>query len=95
MAISVCMCLKVGDASTLFNFVNDWATMNRNHNEEEGGGLLLPFPQVLDAGASVFPHGDKTIWRRFVFEGSKIESLKAMVSSGNVQNPTRVEVVTA
>lgn len=29
IAISVCMSHKVGDGSTLFHFVNDWATMNR------------------------------------------------------------------
>ncbi|KAK7359426.1 hypothetical protein VNO77_01386 [Canavalia gladiata] len=100
IAIGVCMCHKVGDAATLFNFVNDWATMNRDEGTE------LAFP-VLDAGDSLLPQGDlpifpesvfgkdDTVCRRFVFEASKIESLKATVSSCNVQNPTRVEVVTA
>ncbi|XP_061352953.1 stemmadenine O-acetyltransferase-like [Gastrolobium bilobum] len=104
MAISVCMCHKVGDASTLFNFVNDWATMNRDNSHE--AELLLPYP-ALDAGVSIFPQGDlpvfpevlfvkdNTVCRRFVFKASKIESLKAMVSSHKVKNPTRVDVVTA
>ncbi|KAJ1392446.1 Transferase [Sesbania bispinosa] len=37
----------------------------------------------------------KTVTRRLVFRGSKIESLKAMVSSHKVENPSRVEVVIA
>lgn len=71
----------------------------------EEGELLLPFPPVLDAGASLFPKGDfpvfpevlfmkqNTVCKRLVFEASKIESLKAMVSSQKVENPSRVEVV--
>ncbi|XP_057416026.1 stemmadenine O-acetyltransferase-like [Lotus japonicus] len=106
MAISVCMCHKVGDAATLFNFVNDWATMNR-----EEGELLLPSP-LLDGGVSVFPQGDLPVFtqgvfvkdkmvvcRRFVFQASKIKSLTAMIfSQSNAvqnQNLTRFEVVTA
>ncbi|XP_061352955.1 stemmadenine O-acetyltransferase-like [Gastrolobium bilobum] len=100
MAISVCMSHKVGDISTLFNFINDWANLNRF---EEGE---LTFP-VFDVGASMFPQGDlpvlpefvfvkqNTACRRLVFDGSKIESLKAIVSSHQVENPTRVEVVIA
>ncbi|OIW00620.1 hypothetical protein TanjilG_09101 [Lupinus angustifolius] len=103
IAISVCMSHKVGDGSTLFNFVNDWATLARKPDEEGG----LPFPPELDAGASVIPQSDlpifpersfvkqNTLCRRLVFEGSKIESLKAIVSSYKVENPSRVEIVTA
>ncbi|KAJ1392447.1 Transferase [Sesbania bispinosa] len=101
MAMSVCMSHKMGDASTLFNFINDWARMNQNPNEEK---TELPF---FDAGDSLFPQSDlpvfpqvlfvkqNTICKRFVFEGSKIESLKAIVTSKKVENPTRVEVVMA
>ncbi|KAJ1392445.1 Transferase [Sesbania bispinosa] len=104
IAISVCMCHKVADAATLFNFVNDWATINRKKEKELL--VLLPFPS-LDGGVSLFPQEDlpiypeavfgkdKTVCRRFVFQASKIESLKAIVSSHALQNPTRVEVVTA
>ncbi|KAJ1392448.1 Transferase [Sesbania bispinosa] len=103
IAISVCLSHKVGDGPTLFNFINDWAIMNRNSNEEKTE-LLFP---VLDAGASLFLEKNfpifpefvfvkqNTVCRRIVFEGSKIESLKAMVSSHKVENPSRVEVVIA
>ncbi|KAK7246930.1 hypothetical protein RIF29_41801 [Crotalaria pallida] len=109
IAISVCMSHRFGDISTLFNFVNDWATLNRDSCEERN--LIFP---VLDAGASTFPQGDfpdfpqstdakqnTIVSRRFVFEGSKIETLKAMVPSSSsssnkvVENPTRVQVVIA
>lgn len=105
MAISVCMSHKIGEAATLFNFVHDWATVNR----EKEGELLLPSP-FLDGGVSLFPQGDLPVFpemvfakdnsstlvcRRFVFPASKIKSLKAMVSSHGVQNPTRVDIVTA
>jgi len=102
IAIGVCICHKVADAATVFNFVNDWATINREENQ----GAELPFP-VLGAGYSLLPQGDlpiypesvfgqdDTVCRRFVFEAAKIESLKAMVSSQHVRDPTRVEVVTA
>ncbi|XP_057419671.1 acyltransferase Pun1-like [Lotus japonicus] len=103
IAISVCMSHKVGDAATIFNFVNDWATMNR----EKEGELLLP-SSFLDGGISMFPQEDLPVFpemifgkskmvvcKRFVFQASKIESLKAMVCSQGVENPTRVQVVNA
>ncbi|KAK7246932.1 hypothetical protein RIF29_41803 [Crotalaria pallida] len=105
IAISVCMSHKVGDGSTLFNFVNDWATVARNNNANEEEGL--PVPPELHAGALAIPLSDlpdfperaivkqNTLCRRLVFDGSKIESLKAIVSSHNVENPSRVELVTA
>lgn len=105
IAITVCMSHKVGDGSTLFNFVNDWAIMTRKSSEGEGE---LPFPPELDAGASILPQQkdlpvfpefpfvkQNTVCRRLVFEGTKIESLKAIVSSHKVENPSRVEVVIA
>jgi len=108
IAISVCMCHKVADAATLCNFINDWATFSRqNQNkQEEQEGLLssLPFPVpgasfLPQENLPVFPETafvtNDTVCRRFVFEAAKIDALKAMVSARNVQNPTRVEVVSA
>lgn len=97
MAISVCISHKIGDGVTMVKFINDWATMTRNPS-----GELSP---EFNA-ASMFPQGDLPIMpeflleegncfsKRFVFDGSKIAALKAMVAD-KVQNPTRVEVVTA
>ncbi|MED6192660.1 hypothetical protein PIB30_011993 [Stylosanthes scabra] len=99
IAIAVCLSHKLGDGSTLFNFVNDWATLNRNNNDQ------LLFPPDLVAGSSLFPQEDlpvfpeisftkqNTVCARLVFEGSKIESLKETAKSNGVENPSRVEVV--
>ncbi|KAJ1401996.1 Transferase [Sesbania bispinosa] len=62
---------------------------------------------AISVWASLFPEKDfpvfqefvfvkqNTVCRRIVFEGSKIEALKDMVSSHKVENPSRVEVVIA
>ncbi|XP_020229853.1 stemmadenine O-acetyltransferase [Cajanus cajan] len=98
IAISVCMSHKVADAATLSNFINDWATLNRQQQPPP------PFPVPA---ASFFPQENlplfpeaafvenDTVCRRLVFEACKIDSLKALVSSYKVDNPTRVEVVSA
>ncbi|TKY59850.1 Vinorine synthase [Spatholobus suberectus] len=104
MAIGLCMSHKVGDAATLSNFANDWATLSREKAEAELLLLLSPSPVP---GASLFPQQNlplfpevvfvknDTVCRRLVFEASKIDSLKAVVSSRKVRNPTRVEVISA
>jgi len=111
MAISICMSHKIGDAATIFNFMNDWSAINQKLQEEEEedkGLLVLPFP-LLDGGASVFPQRDLTIFpelvltrknnvvcKRFVFQPSMIKSLKAMATSRSMYSPpSRVQAVTA
>jgi shikimate O-hydroxycinnamoyltransferase len=106
--VSVCACHKIIDAATAFNFMNDWAKLNREEGDSNSK-LLLP-NNLLYAGDTIFPQGnlpkfperefviDKTIvCKRFVFEASKIKLLKNMVNSDSsvVKNPTRVEVVTS
>jgi len=109
IVISVCACHKIIDASTAFNFVNDWAKLNHEQESKPTSTILLPY-NLLYAGDTIFPHEnlpkfsevdfviDKTIvCKRFVFEAPKIELLKNMFNSNShvVENPTRVEVVTA
>jgi shikimate O-hydroxycinnamoyltransferase len=106
--ISVCACHKIIDVATAFNFMNDWAKLNREEGDSNSK-LSLPY-NLLYAGDIIFPQGDlpnfpegefeidKTIvCKRFVFEASKIKLLKNMVNydSGVVKNPTCVEVVTS
>jgi len=103
MAISICMCHKLGDASTLFNFMNDWAIINKKEEEieVEKEGLLVPL-SLLDGGASIFPQrdipifpelalwkGNNVVCKRFVFHASMIKSLKAMVTN-STHPPSRV-----
>jgi shikimate O-hydroxycinnamoyltransferase len=108
LVISVCACHKIIDAATAFNFMNDWAKLNREKGDSNSK-LFLHY-NLLYAGDTIFSQGnlpkfperefviDKTIvCKRFVFEASKIKLLKNMVNSDSsvVKNPTRVEVVTS
>ncbi|KAI4355118.1 hypothetical protein L6164_003922 [Bauhinia variegata] len=98
IAIAVCMSHKVGDLATMGNFINDWAAIARSSEELDS----LPLPTLNSA--SIF-EGDLAVspdvvlektssYRRFVFNACKINELKKRVSS-KVQNPTRVQVVSA
>ncbi|KAK7399971.1 hypothetical protein VNO78_11169 [Psophocarpus tetragonolobus] len=102
LAIAVCISHKVSDAATLSHFINHWATLNRIKQHH-----LLSLPPFPVPGASLFPQDalplfpellfvkNDVVCTRFVFQASKIDSLKAIVSYHNVPNPTRVEVVSA
>lgn len=59
---------------------------------------LLVSPPIEDfpVPSIVFPQiSQKIVTRRFVFDASKDDALKAKVASASVQQPTRVEAVTA
>ncbi|XP_050370365.1 stemmadenine O-acetyltransferase-like [Argentina anserina] len=91
---------KIIDAFTLSTFLNSWSATCH--------GLQLPPHQYVGV-ASRFPglqsfkpqlrvlkiSTERCITRRLLFESSKIESLKTKAASAAVQNPTRVEVVSA
>ncbi|XP_004504492.1 epi-neemfruitin B synthase L1AT-like [Cicer arietinum] len=110
IVISVCACHKIIDASTAFNFVNDWAEINREKQKSKSILSILPY-NALYAGGTIFPRAtfpifpevefvkhEAIVCKRFVFEASKIKLLKGMMvnsHSNPVKNPTRVEVVTA
>ncbi|MED6126189.1 hypothetical protein PIB30_075951 [Stylosanthes scabra] len=102
IAIAICLSHKFGDISTLFNFVSHWAAITTHHQDQN---KPLPSPPLLDAGVSIFPQGNIPVYRgipyyaipkfvckRFVFEASKIEALKAM--AGPI-HPTRFQAVAA
>ncbi|KAJ7979880.1 vinorine synthase-like [Quillaja saponaria] len=101
MAISVCMSHKIADAVTMTNFVKDWSNICLIPESNS-------FRQPVLNSAIVFPQGNlpvikpeaemrkiKTVTRRYVFDSSKIDALKAMVSSHLQIIPTRVQVVLA
>ncbi|XP_058735894.1 acyltransferase Pun1-like [Vicia villosa] len=111
IVISVCACHKIIDATTAFNFMNDWSKLNREKESESKStsASLLPY-DLLYAGDTIFSLEnipkfpevnfviDKTIvCKRFVFEASKLKLLRNLVNSNSqvFENPTRVEVVTA
>lgn len=102
IAIGVCISHKLADTATMINFINLWASMARN---SDAGHQKTLFPEFN--AASKFPRDDLPLIpeakiakgishsKRFVFNASKIDALKAKVGGNKVQNPTRVEVVTA
>ncbi|RYQ83624.1 hypothetical protein Ahy_B10g102384 [Arachis hypogaea] len=100
IAITLCASHKFSDISTLINFVNNWATITNHHQDQNHP---LPSPPLLDSRMSVFSQGNmlvyqeesyfsllKSVYKRFVFEASKIEALKATVAP---IHPIRFEVV--
>ncbi|OVA20485.1 Transferase [Macleaya cordata] len=105
IVIGVCMSHKVADASSLSNFVYDWAATARGATEQIKGSPLLDLPTLfpkVDLMGFTRPSGIKNeellVTKKFVFEGSKIAELKK--TSGriydNIQEyPTRVEAVSA
>lgn len=106
MAIGFNVSHKIIDAHTLSTFINSWAAISLCFSTSDH--VVLP-PHQYVAAASRFPPLDlfrptpqfgkfakeKCITKRFVFESSKIASLKSKAASAAVQNPTRVEVVSA
>lgn len=99
LAISVCMLHKVTDACAIFGFINDWAAVARG---EKVSPMFLtrkaisPFNGQLTL-PEIKLEKDNVVTRKFSFDPSKLSSLKATVTDdpGILQNPSRVEVVTA
>lgn len=109
IVIGVSVSHVIADGTALSSFIKSWAaTARQNSNEEaalvcpnfDGSSLFPPadaYPKEATMMAAVIPffRTGKCITRRFVFDASAIATLKAKAKSSRVQNPTRVEVVTA
>ncbi|TQD77514.1 hypothetical protein C1H46_036944 [Malus baccata] len=96
MALGIGMSHKIADASTIINFVNDWAAVARDQYVPSPEFVAENiFPQVdLPLFPEAVPEKSDCVAKRFVFDATKIAALKALVVD-KVQNPTRVEVVAA
>ena len=100
MAIGVSICHKVADISTMSAFLNDWAAMARQSEEKEEisaqfiTSFFPPDHSPLDIPEYV-PKKRNCVARRFVFNATKLDALKTLATSHGVENPTRVQVVTA
>ncbi|KAG6648324.1 stemmadenine O-acetyltransferase-like [Carya illinoinensis] len=108
VAIGVYVCHVIADGTTLSVFLKDWAAtaskaacelavypkfdiapsifVQNNAYPKEGKVMALFGP--------FFKSGKSTL-KRIVFDASAITSLKAKATSSSLQNPTRVEVVSA
>ncbi|XP_020416938.1 BAHD acyltransferase At5g47980-like [Prunus persica] len=105
MAIVVNISHKLIDAYTLCKFINSWSTISLSSVSTDH---VVP-PVEFGAAASLFPPLEflsstrasigfvkyNCITKRFVFDASKIATLKLKAASAMVPNPTRVEVVSA
>ncbi|XP_015894432.2 BAHD acyltransferase At5g47980 [Ziziphus jujuba] len=100
LAIGFSITHKLADGGTLRMFIKGWAATALGHGEK-----VVPEFKA----ASYFPPSDdlsinfpavefkkvNCVSKRFVFDASNLASLKAKASSLSVENPSRVEVVTA
>ncbi|KAK4268312.1 hypothetical protein QN277_024987 [Acacia crassicarpa] len=107
LAIGVSMPHKVGDALSYFHFVKSWAAVCRAGEPEQNirthfqSSLLFPPKDISGYNRQFYMDKIKTVSRRFVFETSVIESLRAKHSEKMKKNdllegakqPSRIEVL--
>ncbi|KAJ4715303.1 vinorine synthase-like [Melia azedarach] len=107
LAICICISHKICDVTTTGCFMRCWSALAQKNIEgairpDCGAASLFPlcekFLSELTFAAQVFPFvktGGRVAIRRFVFEPKAIAKLKAKATSSCVQNPTRIEAVSA
>ncbi|KAF3623435.1 putative 3beta-hydroxysteroid-dehydrogenase/decarboxylase isoform 2-like [Capsicum annuum] len=105
IAVSVCLSHKIGDGSSVLNFLNDWSSIARDHHMMT---TLVPSPRFV--GDSIFSTQkccplitpqtvsdlSDCVKKRLIFPIDKLNALRAKVSADSgVENPTRSEIVSA
>ncbi|XP_038686474.1 BAHD acyltransferase BIA1-like [Tripterygium wilfordii] len=102
MAIAVCLSHKIADGTTYTTFMKVWASIAREASEVvhlelfAGATLFPPIDYKLPSNVNFLLFKDKSrISKRFIFTASNIDALKAKITSASVQQPTRVEAITA
>ncbi|KAF1864332.1 hypothetical protein Lal_00021988 [Lupinus albus] len=103
VAIGACLSHQIGDALSFFTFLNTWANIANGSKQD-----VLPNPHLISA--KLFPPQNASgfdprcgiikeniICKRFVFNASVIEELRAKYSDEtlNEKPPTRVEALSA
>ncbi|KAM3690786.1 hypothetical protein ACB098_09G150100 [Castanea mollissima] len=82
IAMAVCPSHKIIDATSLFTFLQSWTAISRGYGEVAlskfiGGSLLPPRDLPIMPNSKVNSLAQKCTTRRFVFDATKIASLKA------------------
>ncbi|KAI3745715.1 hypothetical protein L6452_08121 [Arctium lappa] len=104
IAISLCISHKIVDGASLYTFLKAWSNMACGAKEVVYPNFttasLFPAKDLWLREASMAVCGSwlkegKCSTKRFVFDATAISALKAEASRNGVQNPTRVEVVSA
>ncbi|KAI5674932.1 hypothetical protein M9H77_05882 [Catharanthus roseus] len=97
IAIGVCLSSKIADGSAATTFMEDWANLSR---------LSSHVPSPILPSDSHFPRKDGTfplpffdykncVTRKFIFPAKEIEKLKLKANESGIDQPTRVEVLSA
>lgn len=106
IAIGMCITHKVLDGFSLSTFIKAWSSTAFGCSKENiiypkfFSSSFLPARDLSIRNASNMMWGSfigkgKGVVKRFVFDASALSTLKSQSSSSYVQNPTRVEVVSA
>ncbi|KAH0659538.1 hypothetical protein KY289_028286 [Solanum tuberosum] len=96
IALSVCLSHKIGDGSSAYFFLRDWAALTRSSNTTPSPYFVEDSIVPSTIGPLVSPvigsDMDKCVQKRFIFSSTKLSALK---SSIGVQNVTSNEAVNA
>ncbi|XP_065859713.1 stemmadenine O-acetyltransferase-like [Euphorbia lathyris] len=104
MAISICICHQTADASTGASFATTWARIASGEATTNIKGTIYDctsiFPPQKTEGISWNEFAEKdllsnSVMKRFVFDRSKVATLREKVAIGCLDLPSRVETLTA
>ncbi|CAN8266459.1 unnamed protein product [Cochlearia groenlandica] len=105
MAIGVCISHKLADATSIGLFMKSWAAISSRGSIKAVGSPVFDTAEIFPPGnfseASPAPvvepeiKMNQTLSKRFVFDSSSIQALQAKASTFEVNQPTRVEAVSA
>ncbi|KAL7184998.1 hypothetical protein ACSBR2_027023 [Camellia fascicularis] len=94
MAVCVSTSHKIVDGVAFSAFIKAWSCITRGSHDPavpDFSAASSRFPPIEDfpVPSIVFPQiSQKIVTRRFVFDASKVDALKAKVASASVQQPT-------
>ncbi|KAK6117228.1 hypothetical protein DH2020_049028 [Rehmannia glutinosa] len=109
ISVGICFSHKIGDCTSIMNFLNKWAATSRgDHQEAEISRVSFDlanfFPARDFSSLFGFPRSDENFTtKRFVFDKVKLAALRSQAavatssfdSTTHVKNPTNVELVSA
>ncbi|KAH9724863.1 F21J9.9 [Citrus sinensis] len=100
VAIAVMISHRIEDGSSLITFTKTWAAVARGESENilpefVAAKLFPPKDAGGSSGTSFDPRPKKVVLKKFLFEGSKITTLRDKYGLDNLIYPTRVEALSA
>ncbi|XAR64445.1 Deacetylvindoline O-acetyltransferase [Bertholletia excelsa] len=99
IAVSVCFSHRIADGSTMAHFMAGWAAVACQASDEVQPMFISEepgsWPETISSSRGIRPNKEPCTTRRFVFDAANVAKLKAIAEKSGVENPTRVEVVTA